>query len=206
MSEEKKVERQLIWIIGFFIALVVIFLIGYQLFKGLNTTYYQGLKFTKERFDQLEVYHHMYTFIAPSGKKIEYNLYVRTKPDENTVPVEGPVVFIGPKIFVGANASSLEGCAQNALALGTLSQFLGDNQFEVKAGSLDEQEAEANNMPHLTCDKYEGLNVVEISGRANETKIVSNGRCVKIFVGPSCNVLEAVERFEIQTVADANKY
>lgn len=202
-KEEKKVEKQLVWIVGSFVVLVLVFLIGYHFFKSLNTEYYQGLKFTKERFDQLIVYHHMYTFITPQGKKIEYNLYVRTNPNENTVPIEGKITFLGPNIAVGANASSLVGCAQNALALGTLSQFLGDNQFKVKAGSSDEQEARENNVPYVTCDKYNEINGVEISGNANETKIIADGKCVKIFVGPQCNVLEAVEKFEIQTVADS---
>ena len=89
-ATERRIEKDLLGIIIFVGFLLVIYFVASSIFQGLNEFEYRGLSFTKERFDQLEVYHHYYFFKAPETKQlIRYNLYLKVDPRENKVPFEG---------------------------------------------------------------------------------------------------------------------
>jgi len=209
ISSERKLERELLWIIGFMVFLVILFLVVNSFFKSLSQFEYEGLTFTKTEINGITFYHYYYLFEGDKGAIFRYNLYLRTDPRENSVPYEGDSVLLDEKsVYVGVRTSGFDECPKTAAAIATLSGFLTDNQFRVFGGNTNAVEATINNERHVSCKARPDDNVIEIR-RGDETKVVGNitddGNCYQIFVGPQCNTLEAVERFELQTILDARE-
>jgi len=198
-----KEDKQLYWVFGIMIGLIVIFLIAHSVFASLNHFEYEGLSFTKEKFDKLIVYHYYYYFDDPAGNMYKYNLFLRNDPRENDVPVFGGKISY-PKekfVYIGINSTGITECERNSVAIASLSNFLADNLFEIKGGLVDENEAENNSLDHVSCEKHpDRATIVVQSGE--ETRIDIEGLCYTLTVS-DCEILEAVEKFEVQSILDA---
>lgn len=205
-KKDRKIEKELLWIIGFLVFLVILFLVASSIFKSLNQIEYEGLIFSKKIFGEIPVYHYSYVFKAPTGQVINYNLYVRNDPTTNDVPIEGGINLIGRGVYITLDTSYLDECPYSPAAIGGLTQFLKDNQFIVWSGNMDFAEATIRGQKHVTCESKEYNNVIQVF-RGEETKIetAAGGQCISISVGPDCKILEAVEKFEIHTFLDAQK-
>ncbi|PIN90787.1 hypothetical protein COU60_00385 [Candidatus Pacearchaeota archaeon CG10_big_fil_rev_8_21_14_0_10_34_76] len=210
-KQENKVEKDLMKVIGFFIFLVVLFIVASWFFKNLNHFDYEGLTFTKEKFGELTFYHYSYLFENKKGQITEYNLYLRTNPSANNVPVyaENDIVFKSPSFaestaFITIDTLGLPQCTESFAAIGTLSKFLADNQITVKSGNMNESEASIQGHNYVTCDntKAQNVRVIQIVG-GNESRIDINGSCYTISVGEDCKIMQAIEKFELQTILDA---
>ncbi len=201
---EKNVEKDLMKIFGFFAILVLIFVVASYAFKSMNQFEYEGLTFTEERFGEIEVYHYYYYFEA-KGELIRYNLYLRTDPRENNIPIEGDskIEFPSGKItYITLDGSELKTCKDSSLAVGALSGFLSDNKVKIKGATSDFIESKLYNSSYVTCENTVNNPVISIS-KGDEAKIVLDGNCYRIYAGNECNVLEAVEKFELQAILDA---
>tara|TARA_Y100000310_G_C20615012_1_gene780152 strand:+ start:578 stop:1240 length:663 start_codon:yes stop_codon:yes gene_type:complete len=198
----KKLEKELLWIIGFLGLLVIIFLIASSYFKSLNNFEYNGLSFQKERLGEIPIFHHFYFYKAADGGLVKYNLYLRNDPRENNVPVEGGEISFKKNsvVFIGLNATGLQQCRFGPLAVGQLASFLTDNELPVEGGSTEFWDAGASQEDWVTCDLYKGNRVIEIS-EGDETKITIDNKCYKITVN-NCEILEAIEKFEVQSLLD----
>jgi len=207
-KNEKRVEKDLLKIIGFFALLVVIFLIASSIFKSFNQFDYEGLTFTKEKFDDIPVFHYYYFFKTDSGDLIKYNLYLRNDPRENNISVEGDKISLSSQktTYITMDATELGKCERSILAIGTLSGFLTDNQMKIKSGTTDIVEASVYGddyiRDYITCENKPS-NVVVVFESGEETKISIEGKCHKIIIGPECRTLEAVEKYNLQTIFDA---
>jgi len=205
-KKERRVEKELLWIVGFLVFLVIIFLVASSVFKSLNQIEYEGLIFTKKLFGEIPVYHYSYVFKAPTGQVIQYNLYLRNDPTTNDVPIEGDINLVGTNVYITLDTSYLDECAYSPAAIGGLTQFLKDNQFTVKSGNMDFVEAAIRGQEYVTCENKEYQNVVQIfKGNETEVSIKLRGQCISISVGPDCRILEAVEKFEIHAFLDAQE-
>lgn len=205
-SEEKKQfieKRDLYMIVGAIVALIVIFMVASAIFKQIGKIEYGGLTFVKDKFGDIPIYRHGYHFTTASGEIINYNFYVRVNPKENNVPVSGEIVFPGEGglVFLGINGTGLGKCAQSNIALAGLSEFLKNNQFDVKVGTPDKQEARNLSVTHVTCDLDETKMTVMVAA-GDETKIEKSGNCYDIRVA-NCEILQALEKFEVQALVDA---
>jgi len=201
----RKIEKELLYIIGFMVFLVVVFLVASSIFKSFNSFEYEGLTFTKERAGEIPIYHYYYYFTNPKNELIQYNLYLRNDPRENNVPVEGDDISFGENevVFISVNASELQKCKQGVLAIGSLSSFLTDNQIFVKSGNLDFWDAGNKRQDWITCENRPKNLVIEIS-EGEETKINIDENCHEITVN-NCEILQATEKYEIQSIIDARK-
>ena len=94
---ERRIEKELVWIIGFLLFLVVLYFIAGAFFKSFNYFEYKGLSFTKERYGELPVYRHYYYYQDQSGKVIQYNLFLHHDPRANNVSFEGSSIFLEQK-------------------------------------------------------------------------------------------------------------
>ncbi len=202
VKKKDVLNRQIIRIIFAMIFIIFIFLFFYNVFKDNNKIEYQGLVFTKEKFGEIPVFHYYYNFKAPSGNIIKYNLFLRGDPRENNVSVNGEIAFDrGRDVYLAINNTGLVNCPQASLAIGNLVSFINDNQFKVRAGTPNIVESELKNQAYISCKKYPDNFVIEIK-KGDSTSISKDNNCYTISVS-GCRVLEAVEKFEVQSVLDA---
>ena len=76
-----------------------------------------------------------------------------------------------------------------------------NNQFTVKAGTLDENESKEMNLTYVSCDLTPNNVVINLKA-GNESRITGKGMCYTIEVA-DCKVLEAVEKFEVESIVQA---
>ena len=131
-------------------------------------------------------------------------MFLRLDPRENNIPVEGDdLTFNQRKTYVSINSSGLERCSDSILGLADLTKFLADNQLSVAGGNLDFWDAGNKRQEWITCEN-KPLNKVVAVTAGNETKISADGNCYTITIN-NCQVLNATERFILQSVLDARK-
>jgi hypothetical protein len=177
----------------------------YYAFSGLGKVNYNGLVFVKQRFGSLTVYTYHYNTLSESGEVVQNELYLRTNPAENSVPIEGKITYtIGETVFLGINSTGLNECEYGSIAAATMVSFLFANNIAVKSGTPDREAAEQKNQTHITCGKHP-TNMVIIIQESNETKITQPGLyCYNIEVA-NCEILPAVEKFIVQSILDSKE-
>lgn len=192
------------WIFSLLLLSVLVFFLSNFIFSKLNTIEHDGLVFTRERFGDIPVFHYYY-YITP---KLKYNLYLRNDPRKNNVPVTGRLVEEGIKflkdetIYLSVNPERLSQCEYSLVGISTLTSFLTDNQFIVKGASPDENLAKEANVSYATCDVIPDGRVILLKASNNTEVIHEKYNCIIINVA-DCQILEAVEKFEVQTILDA---
>ncbi|MEK6908579.1 MAG: hypothetical protein AABX23_00830 [Nanoarchaeota archaeon] len=205
IKKERKLERELLGILGFLAVLVIVFLIASAYFKSLNYFEYEGLTFSKKKIGDIPLFHHTYYIKTQSGAFAQYNFYIRTDPRENNVSLTGKsnLMVPGSVVYISINSEGLQQCRYGALAVGSLSSFISDNQMTVVAGNLDFWQAGSRRDLWATCENRPGNKVIEIL-KSNETKVSIEGNCYRIEVA-NCEILEAVEKLETQSIVEARK-
>ena len=204
-KKERKIERELLGILGFLVALVVVFLIASAYFKSLNSFEYEGLTFSKQKLGEILLFYHSYYIRTSTGDIAKYNFYLRNDPRENKVPVYGKSDLLSPGsvVYLSVNSDGLQQCKYGSLAVGTISSFMSDNQMNVIAGNLDFWQAGARRDLWATCENKPGNRVVEIL-KGNETRITIEGNCYKVEVS-NCEILESIEKLEVQSLIEVKK-
>jgi hypothetical protein len=202
---ERKLEKELLGIFGFLAIIVIVFLIASAYFKSLNTFEYQKLTFTKEKLGEIPLFHHTYYIRTASGQIAKYNFYLRNDPRYNNVSISGKSNLLNPGsvVYLSVNSDGLQECRYSQLAVGTISSFLSDNQMKVIAGNLDFWQAGARKDLWATCENKPGNRVVEIL-KGNETKVTMENNCYRVQVS-NCQILEAIEKLETQSLIDARR-
>ncbi|MDO8509273.1 MAG: hypothetical protein Q7S27_06360 [Nanoarchaeota archaeon] len=191
-------------ITGFLILLVGIFFISNYIFSNLNNIEYNGLTFAKESFGEIPVFSYSY-YITP---KLKYNLYLRNDPRKNNVPLTGKAIDNGIEflkeetIYLSVDPKGLTECEYGRVGIGTLASFLSDNQLKVVGAAPDEALAAEVNVKFATCE-YRPQDKVILLQAGDKTEIIQdNENCIVINVA-NCEILDAVEKFEVQSIIDA---
>jgi hypothetical protein len=204
---EIKHNREFYWVIGVMAAMIVVLIVASVVFQSLNKFEHDGLTFEKERFGEIPIYHYSYFPSNPyTGEVIgKYNLYLRIDPRKNNVPMEGVVQFpFGKFVYVSVNGTGLTECEFGRVAIGNLAGFLTDHDITVKGASPDKEQAELANAKHITCeDKPENVKILIQSG--NETRIYKDVNLCHIIEIADCEVLDAIEKFQTQTIINAKE-
>lgn len=204
ITEEKRLENDVIRIILFLAALVVLYFIASYFFKSLNQFDYEGLSFTKKKFDQATVYHYYYYYTNAAGQLIQYNLYLHNDPRTNNVTISGDPLLLNKKyLYMTFDDSFPEYCRFTSSSIVDLSLFFKQNEFTVFSGVRNESVAHNTSRSHYQCETLpDSAEVLEFYG-GNQTEIVIDGNCHKIFIGPDCSIRDAVERVKLQVVIEA---
>ncbi len=202
-KNERKLEKEILGVLVFLVALIVVYLIASSLFRSFNSFTYEGLYFSKERLGEIPLFHYTYNFESKTGAIYKYNLYLRNDPRTNDVPVEGGrIKFERPyTTFISINNTDLQQCETGTLAVGGLAKFLSDNQIPVKGANMDFWQAGANKQEWVTCENKPSNPVIEIFS-GNVTEINIEHKCYRIKVA-DCRILEAIEKFQLQSILDA---
>jgi len=201
-KDKDKNKKEVLWIVYFMIAMLAILIIFNLAFRSLNKFEYSGLAFTKEKYGQIPVYHYYYYFDDAAGQQYKYNLYLRNDPRKNEIPVYGKISFLrGNTVYLSINGTGIVGCNNSMREVASLSSFLNSNLLLVKAGTPDKEEAEMNNLTHVTCETKPANTVILIQ-EGNETSIAQKENCYTINIA-RCELLDAVEKFEVRSILDA---
>lgn len=211
---KKKLEKETIWIVGIMIGLVVLFAVSFYFFESLKNFEYEGLSFTKEKFGDIPLYHYYYFTdlgaitgsAVDVGKSKKIEVYLRNDPRENNVSYEGSDVEFYRRrfVYIGLNGTGLLECPYSTIAVASLSGFLAQNGFATRAGTVLEEEANnETQLKYVTCEKYPEHPVIILQA-GDETKIVRENNCYTI-TAANCEILEAVEKFEVRALVDAKK-
>jgi hypothetical protein len=208
-SEGKRKSKELYWVLGTMLGLVIIFLVASSVFQSLRTFDYNGLTFTKEYFGDIPIYRYSYNSIvtgsATSPKDIRpVNLVLRGDPRENAVPIDGKVELPrGKTVYFGFNSEGLTQCPYSTLSVATFSSFLASNGFTVRGGTTNETEANETNIDFVTCEQFPE-NPVIIFQASDETSINKENTCYNVNVA-NCEILPAVEKFMVQALIEAKE-
>lgn len=202
---ERKLEKELLGILIFLAVLVVVFLIASAYFRSLNYFEYEGMTFSKQKLGDIPLFHHSYYIKTSTGELAQYNFYLRNDPRYNNVSISGKSNLLSPGavVYLSVNSDGLQQCRYSHLAVGTISSFISDNQMKVIAGNLDFWQAGARRDLWATCENKPGNRVIEIL-KGNETKVTIGGNCYRVEVA-NCEILEAIEKLETQSLVDAKK-
>jgi len=207
VRKEKKVNKEIYWILIVMIIIIALIAMIPYISKWFNTFKYDGLTFTKERFGQITVYHYYYYFKDRTNQIYQINLFLRGDPRQNNVSAQGDIIY-PPKnstVYLTYNATGLIGCSNILRDSATLSSFLSNNQYRVRTGVLDSQEAIANNLTYVTCNNRPDNMVIKIF-RGNTTQIIKdNDQCYNLEIADCQGILDGVEKFEVQSIVDAKK-
>ena len=200
----KNKHAKIFWVLGLLVFLIAAFFLSNYFFSRLNTFKYEGLTFTKEKFGEIPVYHYYY-YITP---QLKYNLYLRNDPRDSAVSLTGNAVSQGiefskqDSIYLTVSPEGLTQCEYGRAGIGTLASFLADNQLNVIGAASDEELAKEANVKYATCEFRPSEKVILLQA-ANKTEIIHEKENCYIINIANCEIFDAVEKFEVQSILDA---
>ena len=209
-EEKEGYTKQIYWVLGGMIGLVLVFFFVVYVMQSLRTVEYNGLTFSKENFGDILLYRYSYNAIVPlTGSAVQTKptyLFLRNDPRENNVLINDQEIAFpkNKEINIAINGTGLLGCEYASVGVASLSGFLASNGFKIKGATMDEQEALENNIEFASCASKPDEPVIEIkSGR--ETKVGIENNCYVVEISGCDGILPALEKFEVQIVLDAKK-
>jgi hypothetical protein len=209
-KEEKTNSKQLYYLALAMAILVIVFFASYSIFSSFNSFEYQNLTFNKEKFGEIPLYHYYY-FYNFEGQQYKYNLYLRNDPRKNFVPLTGSAINnvfdfqLGEFIYISLDPEeSIVGCEYSSVGIASLSSFFIDNQLKVRSASTNKSVAEDFNIQYANCDTHHDRNVIVVKS-GSETKVIRETPLCTIIEVSDCQVLEAVEKFQIEVLLDARE-
>jgi hypothetical protein len=156
-KKEKILEKELLYILGFMVFLVILFVFASSVFKSFNTFDYEGMTFTKERLGEIPFYHYYYLFTNKDNILVQYNLYLRNDPRENSISVSGDEIFLekNKAVYISVEKNvELNVCPYGVLGVSNLISFLSDNDYVVNGGNPDFHSAKENNETWVSCKTH----------------------------------------------------
>ncbi len=200
-------KKELIWISGVMVFLILVLFLTSYLAKSTNTFTFQTLKFEKQLYGTIPVYVYAYTFKDITGSAVQeynYQLLLRLDPRKNDVLVNGNIdlSLLGRDVYISVNTTGFNFCPTTSRDFASLSGFLTTNLFNITTGVPDAQTAAELNRTQVTCDLYPQNTVLMIQ-TSNITDIQKvNNSCYLLNVA-NCETLNVVEKFEVQSLLDA---
>ncbi|MEK6889651.1 MAG: hypothetical protein AABX35_00530 [Nanoarchaeota archaeon] len=203
---QKGKKIQISWMWWALMVLVVGFFIFYFIFSKIGTFEYEGLAFDKQGYGkELTLYHHSY-FYTYNKQTYKNNVYLRFDPRDNEIPVDSEILFTkGRTVYLGINNTGIINCSDSSIAIGTISQFFANNQFDLKLGTPDINESKERKQVHVNCDKADDDTVIIIQS-SYMTKISTQGSSCYIINVNQCEIQPAVEKFIVNSLIDTRDY
>ncbi len=193
-------STQLAWIIGFIVLIAAAFLIGYFYFQSLKTFDFAGVKWDKEKYGQLELYHSIFPISYQGVFKHNYNIYLRNDPRENAVSINLDKIDFYPEIII-SNSIPATQCKDAARVVADLSMFTSALPFvkNISGALADKQIAEELNTTFADCSSAVNKTVILIQ-TSDSPLIERQGDCYTLNIGNNCQNALVVEKFEIQMI------
>lgn len=206
-KQEKRLLRELLYILAFMVLLVILFVVVSFVFKSFNTFEYEGMTFTKERLGEIPIFHYYYYFNNKDERLVQYNLYLRNDPRDNNILFEGGEIFLEREkvVFLTIEKDeNLNNCPYGVLGIANLVSFLNDNDYLTESGNPDFHDAKTNEETWVTCETH-ALNPVIKIVKGEESKLSVDGNCYEIAVATCEEFLPSTENFILQIIIDARE-
>lgn len=223
VAEKKRQTKELYWILAGMATLIVVFVGAYAFAESLKTFNYEGLTFRKELVGEIEFYRYTYSVEIPkssrgvslvtgnavnNGEGLKtVNVYLRNDPRENDVPLEGEVEFFEKKpihLSIFTDEGGLDACEYTGVGIGTLTNFLVQNNFKVEAGVPDKEVAKENNLEHISCEHNPKDTVIEIKTGETSQVIKHSPLCYEVVIA-NCEVTKTIEKLIVESIVDAKE-
>ena len=202
-------KKELTWIIGVMVFLIVVLFLTFYLSQSVNTFTYDTLKFEKQLYGEVPVYVYGYTFKDITGSAVQeyrYQLLLRLDPRKNEIPVTGEITLntYGRDLYISVNTTGFDLCSTTSRDLATLSGFLTANLFDVHGGVPDKEAAREANATYITCEEYPQKTVLTIqTGEQSEIRKIADS-CYQLTIA-NCETVNVIEKLEVQSLIDAKK-
>jgi hypothetical protein len=192
IKEENKILKNIFMLIG---GVIILILIGYLIIDNMKNFEYKGVSFKTVKFCDVEPCLILYQTTFPvisDGKNADYNIYLRNDPRKlDSIIFNGKMNLFGDMVINSTGDFSCDGDGIIAVAnMVNFYELLGTNIFKNETLGCNNQ------------DKYTFVQILE----GNETKIEQIGfSCYNIEIN-NCEILEATERFMIESFIKVNDY
>lgn len=197
-------DKQLAWFFAIIALVFVAFLGGYFYVQSLKTFEYHGVNWERIKFGELDLYHTKVPIIYRGKFYLNYNLYFRTDPRENDVPVNATMSF-WPNLIITSDKDAWK-CSDTKKAYGDLKAFLTEfPQIKNITGAYsDEDYANLLNEDYATCDNAtEGTSVIRFRYSDEPRIYQESDDCFVVEVG-QCESVKAEEKFVAEFVRQLN--
>ena len=198
-SVRTRETRQLIW---FFIIVALVFasfLVPYFYSQDLKSFDYAGVDWTKEEYDQFDIYHS--EFPALNGQNYKYNIFLRNDPRENNVSVYGNFkeFKIGGYVSISPEVDLCRGDVSRVmLDLGSFLE-LGLGIQKVWAATPSFEIHNNTGRDYATCNTKQRTVVLIEKGEPSVTQSKENPFCYTIRVR-DCEDIAPVEKFMTEVI------
>jgi hypothetical protein len=204
---DKIQDKQLKWAVFLMVSIIlIIVIVPFVNTNFVNKFDYHGLTFQKTQLGEIEFYSTKFPVVVGTGEVIgDYAVNLRNDPREledievratyGTIDfryyknVDGGIAYY--PVYVSLDPE-MEICDDSALAMITLSGFLGDSGLEVRSASMSEEYALENNVPYKRC---EDDSTVILITQGNVNKITEIGTLCYEIRFKECDILKVTERF-----------
>jgi len=202
-DSDRRRDREVIWLITILTIIILSFFSTIWISQEAKKFDYEGYMFTKEKFGDIPIYSTIITGYNQEGAPINFKLNLRNDPRELDVPFNGNLSFIeGKPLYFSINITSdIHECG--SLALVSLGQFMNGIGKKMVTGITTQEEANQYKKLHINCDNAKDATTVVLT-KGDKTEIIqseSNPQCYVLKVN-NCEIIEAIERFEIETLKE----
>ena len=200
-------QSESITIIGTMIGIVLLLILFIIIINASNNFTYKGLKFKREKYGDLFLYS---TNIPTQNALRQITGYVsvdfRNDPrDLRNISIDirnREIRFLKNKIVYLSVDPLTEDCEDGGIAIVSLGLFLNNAKLDVKLSSIEENHAERENIPYITCNNTLNNTVITVR-KGNETKITEiQNNCYEISFENCESILDATEVFELEIISD----
>lgn len=205
-EKRSEMDKQLKWVIGMMIAVVVIAIIIYFIVQGKSKFYYGGLDFEKVMYDKLLLYHAKIPITSQTGAVVaNYNLFLRNDPRHlEDINVSGKI-RLKTKTIVSLDPEAETGCTDAGLTGASFFSFLKYAGIQAGLAYSDKNYSLLMNKSFVNCDTNTSASVIMIEkGDRNEVRQEKQDCYVIEF--KDCDILKATERFMVAMIAHSRGY
>ncbi|MEM4181562.1 MAG: hypothetical protein QXX68_00140 [Candidatus Pacearchaeota archaeon] len=204
-KEEYEQNKQLAWILGIIILFFGVFLASYFYFQNQNYFNYAGLDFRKEKIGEINFYHAQFPIIYQGQVYRIHNLYLRTDPRKNKIPVNTNF-SISERVIISLD-EEIKNCDKAVLGQTNLAMFLWAMPWvkNVTAALTDREAAERNNMDFADCSNASNRRTIILVKKADKNSIeMESENCYRLNVA-NCEYLKVAERYIMAVVEQINQ-
>jgi hypothetical protein len=201
-NKAKKRENEFKWLIIVMVLSIVVFLVFFWLFKFASVSFkYEGMKFEKEAYSNLNFYHTQLSISRIDGKFI-YDLYMRNDP-RTLQKIPANFSFRFKYTSVVSFEPAVDDCPQAGLAGASIGNLFSGIGSKVYGATTNEEFSNLTGKPFITCNDSDKMTVVEIR-ESDSTYIEQNGDCYILHV-KNCEILEVSEKFVLDSLVQIFK-
>tara|TARA_Y100000310_G_scaffold337740_1_gene425585 strand:+ start:1671 stop:2378 length:708 start_codon:yes stop_codon:yes gene_type:complete len=203
---KKEIKKENLQLSIFFLMICLVFasfLIPYFYMENLKSFEFAGIGWTIERLGEIEIYHGRFESIGISN--LNYNIYLRNDPRENTVSAKGNFSNFkyGGFISFDKNIEICRGEASRVMV--DLGSFLrsGVGLRNLEVATIDYELSSNSNRPYVNCLNNPDRTVIIIKkGEENSIEQVKNYEFCYILEINNCNDSSSVEKFMIEVISE----